>query len=186
MTKKQEEVLNSLLDQMDNLENRDCRHNIWIRGLPEKIQNVELLSKVSNLFRLILRTSAPEEIEIERVHCALHPTPQSIQRPRDVICKIHRYPVKEAIMKAVRDKPVVKFEGAELALFPDLSYRTRMQQRMIKPLLEALKAADVKYRWGYPFKVTATRNGRTATLRNKDDLQNFIEILELPKVDFPD
>ena len=186
ITKKHEEVLNSMLDQMDNYENRERRQNIRIRGLPEIEQRNELQLLVIRLFRLIMGTSAPEMIEIDRVHRALFPAPQGTERPRDVICKMHRYQVKEAIMRAAREGAGIEFEGGQIALFPDLSRRTLMQRRTIKPLLEALRAVDVRYRWGYPFKITATRNGRTASLQNKDDLQHFIDVLELPQVDFPD
>lgn len=55
-------------------------------------------------------------------------------------------------MKVAQDKPTVEFEGVQIPLYPYLSYRILMQQRMIKPLLEALRAVDVKYRWGCPFK----------------------------------
>lgn len=75
ITKNHEEVLNSLLDQMDNHENRDCRQNIHIRDLPEIKQHTELFPKVISLFQSILGTSASDKIEIDRVHRALLPTP---------------------------------------------------------------------------------------------------------------
>lgn len=55
-----------------------------------------------------------------------------------------------------------------------------------QPLLEALRLVNVKYWWGFFFCITGTRNGKTATLRTKYDLQHFLKLLELPSVDFPD
>lgn len=73
--------------------------------------------------------------------------------------------MKETIMKAVLNKTTVEFEGAQISLFPDLSHRTLMQRRAVRPLLKALCAVDVKYCWGFPFSLTDTRNGKTADLR---------------------
>lgn len=125
-TKHHEEVLNPLLDQIDNHENRDWRQNIHINGLPEATHALYLLPTGQGFFRQILRDSAPDTTEVDNVHQALLPVPQDTGRPRDVICKLHRYSVKEAIMKATRGKSFIDFDGLQLSLFPDLSRRTLM------------------------------------------------------------
>lgn len=85
-----------------------------------------------------------------------------------------------------RTKPTILFEGLNIALYPDISRRTLYQRRAVRPLLEALRAVETKYCWGYPFSLTASRNGKTATLRTKDDLESFVQKLDLPMVDFVD
>lgn len=161
------------MDQMDDHENRDRRQNICIRGLPEVKRAPDLLLTVIGLFCQILGVSKPDTNEIDRVHSALFYVPQNADRPRDVICKLHRYSVKEAITKAVRNRSTVEFDGTQISLFTDLTYRTLMQRQTVRPLLEALRAIDVKYRWGFPFCIMAAQNGKTAVLRTKDDLQHF-------------
>lgn len=61
-----------------------------------------------------------------------------------------------------------------------------MQCQTVQPLLEAMRAVDVKYHWGFPFLIIAGRNGKTAVPQTKDALQHFLEMLHLPLVDFPD
>lgn len=59
----------------------------------------------------------------------------------DVICKLHRYSVKEA----VHAQASIDFNGARLALFPDLSERTLMQRRAVHPVLDVLRAVNVSH-----------------------------------------
>lgn len=61
-----------------------------------------------------------------------------------------------------------------------------MQLRMVRPLLEAMRLAEIRYRWGFPFCLSASQNGKTAVLRTKDDLKIFLEILDLPPINFLD
>lgn len=64
----------------------------------------------------------------------------------------------------------MNFNGAKLTFLPDLSRRTLMQRRALKPVLEVLQDAQLKYRQGFPFSLTATKDGQQFTLQSKDDL----------------
>lgn len=111
---------------------------------------------------------------------------QNMERPKDVICRVHKYAEKETIMKIARSNPEIVFDGINLSLYPDISRRTLYQHRSVQPWLEALHSMEVNYCWGFPFSLTASRHGKTATLHTKDDLKSFVESLELPLVDFID
>lgn len=89
-------------------------------------------------------------------------------------------------MTQVRGLRHVDFDGAKLSFFPDLSRRTLMQHRALKPLLAALQDGQLPYRWGFPFSLSATKDGKQSTLRSKADLPHFLESLGLPQVDIPD
>lgn len=89
-------------------------------------------------------------------------------------------------MRTVRDTPLIKFEETQIALFPDISRRNLMQRKMVRPLLEAMWKAEIRYRWGFPFGLIATRDGKTVVLRTKDDFKKFVAILDLPLIDFAD
>ncbi|XP_073462226.1 uncharacterized protein [Aquarana catesbeiana] len=183
--RKYEEILNSYREQLDEYENRDRRQNIRIKGLKESITAKELAPTAQKIFGQILGAQAPNVIEIDRVHrVPLQNT--KTDTPRDVICKIHKYTVKENIMKTARNTPIITFEGSNIALYPDISKRTLFKRGSVRPLLEILRKAEIKYRWGFPFSLTASRGGKTATLRTKDDLKSFTEKLDLPMVDFMD
>lgn len=61
-----------------------------------------------------------------------------------------------------------------------------MQCRALHPLLETVQKAGLPYRWGFPFYLQVSKDGRQATLRTKDDLPHFLDTLGLELIDFPD
>lgn len=61
-----------------------------------------------------------------------------------------------------------------------------MQCMALHPLLEAIRETAIEYRWGFPFNLQAERDGKSATLRTKDDLLHFLSQLGLDPVDFTD
>lgn len=131
--KQQEDLMNTYRDQLDDFENRDCRQNIQIRDLPEKYNSNDLLVTIQKLFSQIMGSAASEHVEIDRVHRTTPFVSQNKDRPRDVICKIHKYSVKETIMRIVQYTPLIEYEGTQISLFPDISRRTLMQRRMVRP-----------------------------------------------------
>lgn len=74
-------------------------------------------------------------------------------------------------------------EGEKLYFFPDLSHHTLALRKTLRSLLGALHNMGTTYHWGFPFRLTATKEGISAT---KDDLPKFMEMLNLSDVDFPD
>lgn len=92
--------LSYIINITDNLENRSRRNNIRVRGLPETV-NVENLRKtLQNIFNSLLERPGETEIEIDRVHRIQGPKVNDSGKPRDVICRIHFFQVKEKIMIA--------------------------------------------------------------------------------------
>lgn len=113
-------------------------------------------------------------------------SPQDAEKPRAVICKLYKYSVKEAVLKVAGTQASIDFDSAKLALFLDPSRRTLLQQRVVCPVLDALRVVNVPYILGFPFRLSATRNGKSATPRTKDDLIKCIDSLDLPPADFLD
>lgn len=89
-------------------------------------------------------------------------------------------------MFQVRGIHHVDFDGAKLTFFPNLSRCTLIQRRALKSLLQALQDTQLSYRWGFPFSLSATKDGQQFTLRNKDDLPQFLDSLGLTPGDIPD
>lgn len=61
-----------------------------------------------------------------------------------------------------------------------------MQRQALKSLLEALQDANLIYRWNFPFHLSVTKYGQQFSLRNKDDLPQFLKHPNLPTIDIPD
>lgn len=168
--------IEALICQLDDMENRSRRANIRIRGLPEATVPKDLIPMLQGVFRHILNLPA-------QPHRSLLDDPES---PRDIICKLHKYTLKERIMQKMGKRPVFDFDGAHLSVYQNLFRCTLMQRRALCPLLPVIQAAGLTYRWGFPFILQVSKNGRWAVLRTKDDLPHFLHNLELEPIDFPD
>lgn len=87
---------------------------------------------------------------MDRAPCALCPKGSTAQ-PRDIICCIHDYTLKERIMAKAKAQCTIDFAGASIQLYPDLSWPTLQKLRHIRPLLALLKEHGFAYIWGFPF-----------------------------------
>lgn len=56
-----------------------------------------------------------------RAHRALRPKKHT-GPPRDIICRLHNFTIKEQIMRAARSKREIQFEGSTIQLYPDLAW----------------------------------------------------------------
>lgn len=146
----------------------------------------DIIPTLVGIFKEILELPATDTIEIDRAHKALRPPSKDVDNPRDIICKLHKYMFTDHIMQKLCGKPYFDFDGADLAFYQDISRRTLMQRRALRPFLEAIQAAGLPYRWGFPFFPQVTKDGKPVTLRTKDDLPHFLTSLNLDPVDFPD
>lgn len=165
---------------MEDLDNRDRRHNIWVRGLPEKIEPGQLHQ--ATIFNYFLESAPETPIEIERLHRALRPRGRDTDPPRDVVSCIANLWLKEEILWKVKGRNRFLYHGAEIKLYQDLSYVTLQHRKDLRPLLEHLRARNITYGGKFPFCLSVTHLGRTVTLRGPEDVQPFFEELDLPPV----
>lgn len=128
---------------LEDIENRNRRNNIRIRGIPESVLPKDIEPTLQRLFNVILSSPEGSTIELDRAHRALGPRPQEGDKPRDIICRVHHYKQKETIMRLARSSCPLQFESSSVSLMPDLARRTLFLRRALKPLLEVLRANDV-------------------------------------------
>ncbi|CAH2285666.1 Hypothetical predicted protein [Pelobates cultripes] len=114
---RQGNMLLQLRRQTENLDNRSHRSNIRIRNLPESAGEEDVTATLTALFRDILGPDSPQRIDFDRAHRALRPRTTD-NAPRDIICCLHEYKVKELIMNKARTKPTWRFQGAEAWAYP--------------------------------------------------------------------
>ena len=164
---------------LEDLDNRGRRNNIRVRGLPEATQDEDLPVTLQAIFNSVLGCPEHQKVKLDRAHRALRPRGPGT-RPRDVVCRVHNYTLKEEIMRKTRNMRTIDFDGAPIQLFPDLSWITLQQRRSLQPLLTLLRERDFRYHWGFPFSLTAKRDGRSTTLRYPEDLQSFCKDLDIP------
>lgn len=171
--------------RIEDLDNRGRRHNLRIRGMTEAIDAEHLSPAVSELFNGLLDRPPQTRIDMERIHRALRPKGRENDPPRDIICCIVDYQLKEAILKQARNKHPLQYQGAHIQIFQDLSGITLQHRRDLKPLLDVLRTHGILYRWKFPFCLAATHLGRTAFLKVPEDLPYFCDSLGIPLVEVP-
>lgn len=122
---------------------------------------------------------------MERIHRALRPKGRETDPPRDIICCIGNFKLKEDIIKMARGRQQILHEGAPVQIYQDLSGITLQHRRNLRPLLEALREKQILYKWKFPFCLSASAHGRTAILKVPEDLPHFCATLGIPPVPIP-
>lgn len=171
---------------IEDLDNRGRRHNIRVRGVPESTDPGSIQQTICTIFNDLIDRPADSPIEMERAHRALRPQPRENEPPRDIVCCVVNFPLKEEILRKAREKGRILHNSAEIKLFQDLSQITLQNRRALRPLLDALRTRNIQYRWKFPFALSASARGRSALLRTPEDLQSFCEQLDLPNIELPE
>ncbi|CAH2306712.1 Hypothetical predicted protein [Pelobates cultripes] len=179
-TTRQGNMLLSLRRQVEDLENRSRRQNIRIRGLPEP-DTAPLQDTLQALFRQILGEECPAVIKLDRAHRSLGPQ-RPDGRPRDVLCCLHDYSLKERLMTAARGMADIPFRGASVALYQDLSGLTLDARQALRPLTTTLREKGIAYRWGFPFSLQIRQGNAWIQVRWPEDVPRALRALRLPPI----
>lgn len=140
---------------------------------------------MSGIFRDVLG-DPDAKIELERAHRAVGPKPTEPDRPRDVVCRLHHYVQKEAILRQAWDRVEVEVGGTQIWILPDLSRATLRRRAMLRPLLDLAKQTGHTYRWGYPLAVTLRKDTTAFTLQSAADLPALYRFLGAEPIQVPD
>lgn len=178
-------LLRDMQRHIEDLDNRGRRNNIRVRVIPEPEGNEEMQTTLQSIFNNLLGEPPTKHIEMDRAHRALRPK-GAASKPRDVICRVTSYPLKESIMRQARIARKVIFDGVQIQLYPDLSWITLQKRRLLQPLLQILQTKAIPYRWGFPFTLTAKHQGTSAVLRYPEDLRTFCNTLEIQSPQLPE
>uniref|UniRef100_A0A8C5MJD9 Uncharacterized protein n=1 Tax=Leptobrachium leishanense TaxID=445787 RepID=A0A8C5MJD9_9ANUR len=180
---EQSRYVTDLRRSVDDLDNRGRRNNVRIRGVPEPEDTEDIPLTLRTLFNALLERPPDTPILLDRAHRALRPRGAPSAPPRDIICRIHHFPLKEEIMQAARKKRSITHDGHAIEVYQDLSRFTLQARRHLKPITDVLRDRDIRYRWGYPFALTVRRDNQLMTIMEPGDVPEFIRALDLPQVE---
>lgn len=152
-------ALNTLQAQVEDLDNRNRRNNLRLRGIPES--ETELIPTVIRLFKSLLPDHESAAFKCDRIHRALRPKPPDDKPPRDVILCMKDFLIKEEILRAARNNQRITLDNHVIQIYPDISPATLDRRRGLKEITTALQSAHIRYRWGFPFKLLVPHNGTT-------------------------
>ncbi|CAH2306508.1 Hypothetical predicted protein [Pelobates cultripes] len=178
---RQGEMLLDMRRHLEDLDNRGRRCNIRVRGVPEAEGEEDAEEVLTGLFNMLLQEEAPHQFEFERAHRATRPRlPED--GPRDLICCLHSFPVKDSIMKRARERPEWTYRNAQVSLYNDLSPLTLTARRALRPVTTALRDRHVNYKWGFPFALMARHQDGWISARWPAEIPRFLETLGIPPI----
>lgn len=97
-----------------------------------------------------------------------------------MIVRFHYYDSKEALTITIRNQSRLDFKGSRIQIFNDLSPITLAGRRNLRPLTLHLQTHKVLYLWGFPFHLSASRDGIQYSLRDLQESDTFLHNLGLP------
>ncbi|KAJ4918097.1 hypothetical protein JOQ06_022744 [Pogonophryne albipinna] len=106
-----------------DLEGRSRRNNIRIIGLPESIEGPRPTTFFSELLvELLGNETLQSPPELDRAHRAPAARPQPGARPRPVILRLHRYQVKDLIVREARKRRGdLSYRGTPVQIYEDFT-----------------------------------------------------------------
>uniref|UniRef100_A0A9J8B859 LINE-1 type transposase domain-containing 1 n=1 Tax=Cyprinus carpio carpio TaxID=630221 RepID=A0A9J8B859_CYPCA len=138
--KKLEEVTSFLRNKVQDLEDRGRRSNLRLVGLPEKAEGSDTCAFLENWLPNLLTGTFDCAPVIERAHRIGQINPN---RP-------------------TASRPILRYEGQRVSLFPDLSTETRQRQRQFDSVKAQLRDKGIPYGMIYPANLIVTHADRLA------------------------
>lgn len=81
--------------QQEDLENRERRQNLRIRGVPENVPDKEIHPFILDLFVTLAPHIPDIDWRLDRAHRSLAPKPPPGANPRDIIARFNFYESKK-------------------------------------------------------------------------------------------
>ncbi|CAH2327843.1 Hypothetical predicted protein [Pelobates cultripes] len=161
---------------------RGRRNNLRVRGIPESAEGVteNPIQVLTTLFNRILARPKDTAITFDRAHRAARPRNLPPDKPRDLICRIHNFPLKEEIFRKARQNKDLTIDGQPVTIFQDLAPSTLQARRALRPITQALLERQIKFRWNFPFALTVNLQNKTHTITSPEDVPDFQRALKLP------
>ena len=90
------------------------------------------------------------------------PSKRNPKRPtsRHIIIKMSKFQDKERILKAVREKQEVTYEGSLIRLAADFSMETLQAKRQMQEIFQVMKTRDLQSRPLYPAGLSIKMEGK--------------------------
>ncbi|CAH2249139.1 Hypothetical predicted protein [Pelobates cultripes] len=147
-----------------DLEDRSCRSNLRLCGIPEEVLEAGLPTFVNGFFKALLPDILVNMLLLYRLHRVPKPKHIAASLPRDPLLKAHYFHVKELILLRSCTAKDLPPEFTKVRVFADISAATLQHRKAFQKVTEVLREHRIPYRWGFPIRLIVTRNGTTTLL----------------------
>lgn len=164
----------TLVDHIDDLENRSRRANLRIINVPEGSEpNGDMVTFVSTLLKDMMGNQVFATLpELDRAHRALMQKPKDGQPPRAIIVAFHKYQDREKALRWARQN-VMQYKGHALRLYPDLSANLSKKRAAYKNVKSALYQKGIQFRLLYPARLRVSYGGDTLMFETPSEAEAF-------------
>lgn len=181
--------LDTVEQQLVELQDRSRRSNVRLVGLPEGLEKDDPVGFIKRSLPVWLPALKDENIEVERAHriyanpsrgSSKTPRSKTPEQPRVFIFKLLRFNDRDMILQAARDQGGVQLEDeTSLSLFPDYSPVTAKKRAAFKTVKKELRRKGYQFFLQYPaiLKVTL-KGGATEYFHTPEEASAFCDSLE--------
>uniref|UniRef100_H3AD16 L1 transposable element RRM domain-containing protein n=1 Tax=Latimeria chalumnae TaxID=7897 RepID=H3AD16_LATCH len=162
-----------LVQRLDDQENRARRNNLRILGFPEQIEKGKPIQFLQEVLPKLLGLA--DGMQLERAHRSLVPRPAIGQHPRPFIVKFLRFPLKEMVIRRVRERGALVWEGNKILVFPDLSRELQEKRKKFMEVKKQLRDRGVKYGLFYPAILKICMGGKDYSFNTPNEAQDFLK-----------
>lgn len=168
-----------------DLENRSRRQNVRILGLAESTESGRPTEFFSQLLQdLYGKETLPSLPEIDRAHRSLAPKPATGEQPRPVILRLHRYQMKELLIREARRRGKFLYNGQQIRIVEDYSAEIVSQRARYRDVMAGLYKRGLKPALLYPARLRITLpSGARKWISTVDEAQKYID--EHPELSGP-
>ncbi|CAI5638889.1 unnamed protein product [Oreochromis niloticus] len=172
---------NQLKNKVTNLESRSRRQNIRVLGLPEDTESGRPTHFFSNLLcELLGKEILQSPPELDRAHRSLAVKPPAGRPPRPVIIRLHRYQIKDLIIREARRRGKFDYRGVPIRIVEDYSPEVLNQRAQYKDIMSELYGRGLRPALLFPARLRITQaSGARKFFSSMDEAQQYIE--RLPK-----
>uniref|UniRef100_A0A3B4FQ70 L1 transposable element RRM domain-containing protein n=1 Tax=Pundamilia nyererei TaxID=303518 RepID=A0A3B4FQ70_9CICH len=158
--------LATLENKCEDLESRSRRNNIRIVGVPE--ENVLSATDVSMLLTEAFQLG--KEPLVDRAHRTLAPKPNTGERPRAMLVKLHYYADCARILQKARELQRVQINNMTISVFPDHTAKTARARVAFNEVRRQLRGIQgVRFGILYPARLRITYQGMQRDFVSPDE-----------------
>lgn len=172
---------NQLKNKVTDLESRSRRQNIRVLGLPEDTESGRPTHFFSNLLcELLGKEILQSPPELDRAHRSLAAKPPAGRPPRPVIIRLHRYQIKDLIIREARRRGKFDYRGVPIRIVEDYSPEVLNRRAQYKDIMSELYGRGLRPALLFPARLRITQaSGARKFFSSVDEAQQYIE--RLPK-----
>lgn len=160
-----------------DLESRSRRNNIRIIGLPESIEGPRPTSFFADLLTEVLGDQILQSPpELDRAHRTLTAKPQPGSRPRPVIIRLHRYQIKEQIIREARkNRGKLQYRGSPIQIFEDYTPEVAEERAKYRAVMAELYNLALRPALLFPARLQITlENGAKKRFASPEEASTFV------------